>query len=113
MDSIMRSLRFVALGLAMSAALAAGCATSKNHRSAYSGEPPLDMGSGTTGTLAQGSTGHPWVDRHPLLYKPGEVYHNTGHGPIVKTGAAILVGVPVGVAHEVKNIFVGVPRTTY
>jgi hypothetical protein len=113
MDSNMRSKRFVVLGLAMIVAAAAGCASHKNYRSA-STEPPLDMGSGTTGpVIAQGPTGHGWVDRHPLLYKPAEVYHNTGHGPIVKTGAAVFVGVPVGVAHEVKNIFVGQPRTTY
>jgi hypothetical protein len=109
----MRSMRFMALGLAMIAASAAGCASHKNHRSAASTEPPLDMGSGTSGPIVAQSSGHGWVDRHPLLYKPGEVYHNTGHGPVVKTGAAIFVGVPVGVAHEVKNIFVGVPKTTY
>ena len=110
----MRNKRFAGVGLALLVALSAGCASHKNYRSAKNAEPALDMGTGAPAPIvASGPTGHGWVDRHPMLYKPAEVYHNTGHGPIVKTGAAVFVGVPVGVAHEVKNIFVGVPKTTY
>ena len=49
------------------------------------------------------------VDRHPLLYKPREYWDNSGDNRIVKAAAATLIGVPAGVAGEVRQIFVGAP----
>ncbi len=50
------------------------------------------------------------VDRHPMLYKPRDVFNNVDHGPIMKTAAATFVGVPAGIAGEVGQVFHGCPR---
>ena len=51
------------------------------------------------------------VDRHPLLYKPREYWENSGDNRFIKAAAATFVGVPAGVAGEVRQIFVGAPAT--
>lgn len=61
---------------------------------------------GTVGRLT-------WFERHPLFARPAEIYHTTPHGVIVKTAAAAVVGIPVGVVHEIKQIVVGAPPDTH
>jgi hypothetical protein len=51
------------------------------------------------------------VDRHPLLSKPREVYNNAGNNKIVKVAGATIVGVPMGIAGEIRQIIVGTPST--
>jgi hypothetical protein len=50
------------------------------------------------------------VDRHPLLYKPRDVYHTTAHHGVVKVMAATFVGVPAGVVCEVGQVINGCER---
>lgn len=55
--------------------------------------------------------GSRFVERHPLLYKPGE-YYSTYDGNVVVRGArATFIGVPAGMVGEVKQAFRGVPKT--
>ncbi|HWE36564.1 MAG TPA: hypothetical protein VG406_08360 [Isosphaeraceae bacterium] len=51
------------------------------------------------------------VDRHPLFSKPREVYNNAGSNKIVKVAGATIVGVPMGIAGEIRQILVGTPQT--
>jgi hypothetical protein len=50
-----------------------------------------------------------FVERHPLLYKPRDYYESAGSNTAVKTAAAVVVGVPVGIVTEIKQIVVGAP----
>ena len=50
-----------------------------------------------------------FVDRHPLLYKPKEMYDKSGNNTIVKVAGATLVGIPVGIYGELKQIVIGRP----
>jgi hypothetical protein len=65
------------------------------------------------GTVADGSqTTSPaktvgFVDRHPLFSKPRDYWESSGDNKVVKAAAATLVGVPVGLYGEVKQIIVG------
>jgi hypothetical protein len=52
-----------------------------------------------------------FIDRHPLLSKPREFYEDTDYNPIVKTAAAVVIGVPAGIVGEVRQIVAG-PRPT-
>ncbi len=52
------------------------------------------------------------VDRHPLLYKPREIYNSAGNNKIVKVAGATIVGVPMGIAGEIRQIIVGTPSKT-
>ena len=53
-----------------------------------------------------------FVERHPLLYKPREIYNNSGSNKVVKVAGATIVGIPMGIAGELKQIVVGAPATT-
>lgn len=91
-----------------------GCAKKKAYlRSDVIGPVTADP---QMGIIEEGYTGpvktH-FVDRHPLLYKPKDVYHTTNHGPVIKTMAATVVGVPVGIACEVGQIVKGCPRDAF
>ena len=50
-----------------------------------------------------------FVDRHPLLRKPVECYHNHGKNPFCNALAATVVGVPVGAVAEVWQVIKGCP----
>jgi hypothetical protein len=75
-----------------------------------SAEPGLDPGV-TDGAVIGGAaptTTVTWIDRHPLFSKPRDVYEGTAsNNKLVKGAAATIVGVPVGVVGEVKQIIVG------
>ncbi len=49
------------------------------------------------------------VERHPLLRKPVEYYEGIESGPVGKTASAVLIGVPAGVAGEIRQIVAGSP----
>jgi hypothetical protein len=53
-----------------------------------------------------------FVDRHPLFSKPRDLYESSGDNVIVKGAAATLVGIPVGVFGEMRQIVVGRPPDT-
>jgi hypothetical protein len=95
-------------------ALAIVAATGCHGRQKRSPEPTLDMGApigSLEGPIVQVDPPHQvsGVDRHPLLAAPRDMYNNTNSNKIVKVGAATVVGVPMGLYGEVKQIFVGVP----
>jgi hypothetical protein len=107
--------RIVARGLVVSILAASVIASTGCHgRQRRSPEPTLDMGApigSLEGPIVQidpprQASG---VDRHPLLAAPRDMYNNTNSNKLVKVGAATIVGVPMGVYGEVKQIFVGVP----
>jgi hypothetical protein len=112
MESAMnRRTLMLAATLAM-AAVSSGCHLHKKAMRGGSIEPLGVIG--PDGTIVEGApvvaTKTAFVDRHPLLYKPRDVFHTTGHGPIIKTMAAGVVGVPTGMACEVGQIFKGCDR---
>jgi hypothetical protein len=51
-----------------------------------------------------------WVDRHPLFYKPRDMYDKVeNNSPVVKTAAAAVIGIPSGILGELRQIVVGAP----
>lgn len=82
-------------------------------------EPALDpsLGGGTVVADAANPGGSPtgspaWVDRHPLFSRPRDVYANTpAQNKLVKGAAATVVGVPMGMYGELKQIVVGRPSS--
>jgi hypothetical protein len=53
-----------------------------------------------------------WVDRHPLFAKPRDYYDSTNGNGIVKTGSAVLLGVPTGLFGEIRQVVLGAPPLT-
>ncbi len=114
----MRGTRWLAIcALILVAGLAPGCKSSGTTRTAsvVSPEPALADGSGANSektieaTPARTVT---FVDRHPLFSKPRQYWDSSGENKVVKAAAATFIGVPVGFAGEVKQIFVGAPPET-
>lgn len=50
-----------------------------------------------------------FVDRHPLLRKPVEYYHEKCGSTFCKLATATFLGVPVGILGEARQIIVGCP----
>jgi hypothetical protein len=99
--------------LAGLALLLSGC-HGGNRRIAHN-EPGLDpsVGGGTAiagaaDPTAPASSSPAWVDRHPLFSRPRDIYASTpSQNKLVKGAAATVVGVPVGLFGEMKQIVVG------
>jgi hypothetical protein len=100
-------------------ALIGGCqggSTGGYRRSAAKPEPALSSadvvadgsGSGTVISKSPPPTVG-IVERHPLFYKPREIYNNAGNNKVVKVAGAAIVGVPMGIAGELRQIVVGAP----
>ena len=95
----------------------AGCQSGGPRRLA-SGEQslstPLEVGPGTAVVERPASPVRTvtWVDRHPLFSKPRDYYESAGNNPVVKTATAAVVGVPVGLFGELRQIVVGAPAET-
>ncbi len=89
----------------------AGCARMKKHSSVATMEPAYVGEGAVDGAIVDPAAGHPvtFVDRHPILSKPRDVYHNTNHHGVVKAAAATVVGVTMGVVCEVGQVFKGCP----
>src|SRR4051794_39586514 len=87
-----------------------GCQWAPSRRAVAAAEPGLDPPA-RTGAAADGAPERAvtFVDRHPLFGKPREYYENSGSNKVVKTAAAAVVGVPVGIFGELKQIVVGAP----
>jgi hypothetical protein len=112
----MRTVRVSAAWIAGLALLLSGCHGGQKRPLFASAEPALDP-SLTDGPVIA-ATPPPsvtWVDRHPLFSKPRDVYEGTAsNNKLVKGAAATVVGVPVGLVGEFRQIIVGrdpVPRT--
>ena len=64
---------------------------------------------------AASGTSVAFVERHPLLYKPKEMYDKSGSNKLVKVVGATLIGVPAGIFGELRQIVRGkpAPAATY
>ncbi len=93
-------------------AIAGGC-QSASRRSLPSQEPGLSSGysGGPAAVVEPPAPTQPtsFVDRHPLLARPKQVYDSTNNNKVVKTAAATVVGVPSGIVGELRQIFIGEP----
>ncbi len=100
------------LGLGL---LVTGCHWNQPRGSIAATEPPLAVGpDGSTVVAGAPETrAVTFVDRHPLFYKPRDIYETSGNNKVVKTAAAAFVGIPVGVFGELKQIVVGQPAPHY
>lgn len=89
-----------------------GCQGGPSKKILASAEPALSppVEGGTTVVEAPSKT-VTFVERHPLLSKPRDYYESSGTNAVVKTAAAVVVGVPVGVVSEIRQIVVGAPPT--
>lgn len=102
-----------AIILAAAAVSASGCKSGGSRRMA-STEPGLSIVPGTTVASttppATASAAPAWVDRHPLFSKPRDYYEkSTSNNKFMKGATATIVGVPVGLFGEIKQIVVGKP----
>jgi hypothetical protein len=99
--------------LIVAAAAASGCQSGPSKQTLASAEPalspPVEGGTLVASAPPPSLKKLTFVERHPLLYKPRDYYEGSGSNTVVKTGAAVLVGVPVGIVGELKQIVVGAP----
>jgi hypothetical protein len=103
--------RWMLLGL-FAALAATGCQGMPSRRAALaSSEPSLNTPEepGTANAHTTPSRTVTWVDHHPLFSKPREYYDGAGTNKAVKVAAATVVGIPVGIVGELKQIVVGRP----
>jgi hypothetical protein len=104
----------VFLFLAAVVAIASGCQSGPSKQTLASAEPALSPPVEGGTTVVQAPPPAPpktltFLERHPLLYKPRDYYESSGSNTVVKTAAAVVVGVPVGIVTELKQIVVGAP----
>lgn len=117
----MRSALWTALALTV-ALSAAGCRGggfgSVSQRPIFGGasEPPLVVGSAEGGSVVESNppsviarSSPTFVDRHPLFARPRDMYESTNGNTLVKTGSAVLIGVPTGLFGEIRQVVLGVP----
>jgi hypothetical protein len=93
---------------------AAGCQSAPSRQSALAAsEPALAVPGDPAPSVVSVAPTHSdtFVDRHPLFSKPREYYEASGNNTAVKVAAATVVGIPVGVVGELKQIVVGRPHT--
>lgn len=93
-----------------------GCKGPGGHRVVRSSEPPLNdpLGADPGAEVAVAEVSPPggatFVDRHPLFSKPRDQYNRSlSHNKLAKSARATFIGVPSGIAGEVRQIFVGTP----
>jgi hypothetical protein len=111
-----RSLRmaFLLMGVSLLGGLT-GCQSgaSPQRRIAAKPEPGLtsvdDPGAGSLVAKATPPPQETFVDRHPLFSKPRDYYESSGNNTLVKVAGATIVGVPVGIFGELRQIVVGSP----
>jgi hypothetical protein len=98
--------------LIVAAVAVSGCQSGPSKQTLAAAEPALSPPV-EGGTVVAAPTPPPktltFVDRHPLLYKPRDYYEGAGSNTAVKTAAAVVVGVPVGIVSELKQIVIGAP----
>lgn len=108
---------FPLLALAGLAGCQSGSTSGYRRSAARPVEPGLAMAgeSGEPGTIVEKPPRPPraeWVDRHPLFTRPREVYESSGNNRVVKVAGATIVGIPMGIAGELRQIVVGSPPAT-
>ena len=111
MRPLERNARLFVFTTVVTAAMACcgGCQGMGSRRVATA-EPGLGGGIEPGSSVASApSTSSGWVDRHPLFSKPRDMYASTNSNKFVKTAAATVVGVPVGLIGEIRQIVVGKP----
>lgn len=90
--------------------LAVGCAQARPRRVA-SAEPPLLPSAEGEGdaTVVEAPRARvvTFADRHPIVRRPREYYASTNGNKFGKTAAAAFIGVPSGIAAEMKQIVAG------
>ncbi len=93
-----------------------GCQGGPSRRTMAANEPPLGSSAGP-GFVAEkpstAGTSTAFIERHPLFYKPREYYETSGNNTVVKVAGATLVGIPVGIYGELKQIVTGTPTKAY
>jgi len=110
-------MRAGAIGLAGLALMGGpGCQGTSSRRTVANAEPELSIngekGSGFASASRPPARTVGIVERHPLLSKPREMYDKSGNNKVVKVAGATLVGIPMGVAGELRQIFVGAAPAT-
>lgn len=92
-------------------ALCSGCAQLNKRQHIATMEPPLEGGVVVGEPVVDGSAPRPvtFVDRHPVLAKPRDIYNKSNHHKVVRVAAATVVGIPVGVVCETGQIIKGCP----
>ena len=116
MGQIMKTQR-LGLWITLAALLITGCDSSLPRRrpgGLAANEPGLDgPAAGSGGTVVEAPPAKAraisFVDRHPLFSKPRDLYESSGDNVVVKGAAATLVGIPVGLFGEMRQIVVGRP----
>ena len=107
---------FLLAGLAL--ASLAGCQSGSMGSYKRSAARPVEPGLTTSGDPAEPNVivekplpppRAAWVERHPLFSKPREIYDTAGNNRVVKVAGATIVGIPMGIAGELKQIVVGRP----
>src|SRR5436305_388161 len=98
--------------VALTLVMLSGCQGGPSRRTLASAEPTLSpsvssgavVADGGTSVAAGPSTVVPgstrtatFADRHPLFSRPREYYESVGTNKVVKTAAAVVVGVPAGI----------------
>lgn len=93
-----------------------GCKGAGGGRVVRSSEPPLNdpLGADPGAEVAVAEVSPPgsptFVDRHPLFSKPRDQYNRSlSSNKLAKSARATFIGVPSGIAGEVRQIFVGTP----
>lgn len=86
-----------------------GCNSPNKRGSIAMTEPGLDEVVGPNVASARPVT---VVDRHPLFSKPRDWYEQTNSNKLVKSAAAVVIGIPAGALGEAKQIVVGSPPQT-
>jgi hypothetical protein len=99
----------MALFLILAAVALTGCQTGPSKQTLAAAEPALSppVEGGTTVVQAPAPRTVTFVERHPLFYKPRDYYESSGSNAVVKTAAAVVIGVPAGIVGEVRQIVVG------
>ena len=110
----MKIQRTIQIAAAFCLIYSSGCAKNKNlmvenNRPIIEGASSMS-GSGST-VVVNKPVGSRFVDRHPVLWKPGEYYSTTDGNMVVRGARATFVGIPAGFVGEFKQAFKGVPKT--
>jgi len=109
-----RGKRFVCLLSASLVLSIAGCRASGAPRRVVTTEPALSGLDAEDMALLESPPAREmtYVDRHPIFSKPRDYWEGAGDNKLVKAAAATLVGVPVGIVSEVRQIVLGSPPAT-
>lgn len=93
----------------LTVASVAGCQGGLNRRSSFAADPVvIDDGASGGSAFDAAPRRVTWVQRHPLFFQPVEWYQRANN-PVVGVIQGAVIGVPVGVVGEARQIIVGCP----